>query len=314
MSRCVGLSLLWLQATLTFGQADLAGWLSGPTYGPPDVPPHVNQPYFDLDAYLDQAQPHGTGESWHWQLLPGDLIYKSYLGSSKEPRSGTVLTYLEKYGWVWDGILGARVGLLRYGDRDPIFPQGVQLDAETAAMVRLDIGNDVDVRATDYRFGFPLTYGYANHQTKLAYDHTRSHLGDEFLLRYPGYPRLNWARDAIVLGHSIYFVETFRVYAEVGYAFYSDVSEPWEFQFGADWAPRRPTGFQGAPFLAVNAHLRQEVDFAGNVTVVTGWAWVSQHDRRMARLGLQYFNGKSNQYSFYDTFEEQIGLGFWYDF
>jgi hypothetical protein len=299
---------------VSLGQPGQDAWVLSPASRTRDVPPHVEQPYFDLDAYLDRAEAAGATGYWNWQLLPSDLIYKSYLAGIKEPRSGTVLTYLDKDGWVWDGTLGARVGLLRYGDRDPLFPQGFQLDAETAAMVRLDIGNDVDVRATDYRCGFPLTYGYANHQTKLAYYHISSHLGDEFLLRYPDYPRLNWARDALALGHAIHVTETIRVYGEVGYAFHSDVSRPWEFQFGVDWAPKAPTGFRGAPFLAVNGHLREEVDFSGNFTIVTGWAWVSDPDRRMVRLGVQYYNGKSSQYSFYDDFEEQIGLGFWYDF
>ena len=93
-----------------------------------------------------------------------------------------------------------------------------------------------------------------------------SHVGDEFLLSRPGFPRYNWSRDAIVLGYSIYMTETLRLYAEAGLATRSDVSEPWEFQFGADWAPTAPTGFRGAPFFAINGQLRQEVDFGGNLT------------------------------------------------
>lgn len=276
------------------------------------VPRAVDQPYFDLDRYLESGQiDSGT---WHWQLLPNDLIYKSYLAGMKESRSGSTLTYIQDDGWLWEGVLGARVGLLRYGDRDPLFPQGYQLDLEGAATVRLDIDDNIDVRSTDYRVGVPFTYGYGSHQTKIAYYHMSSHVGDEFLLAHPAFQRLNWSRDALVLGHSLYLSETFRLYAEAGWAFYTDVSEPWEFQFGLDWAPNAPTGFRGSPFFAANVHLREEVDFGGNLSVMTGWAWMSDRDKHLLRLGLHYYNGASSQYSFYNRFEEQIGAGFWYDF
>ncbi len=278
------------------------------------VPASVDQPYFDLDAYLDNGQVAGRPRDWQWQLLPNNLIYKSYLAGVKEARSGTTLTYIQNDGWLWEGMLGTRIGLLRYGDHDPVLPQGFQVDAEGAANVRLDVDDDVNVRATDYRVGVPFTYGFGSHQTKLAYYHLSSHLGDEFVLSNPGFDRLNWSRDAIVLGHSIYLTETLRVYAEAGWAFHTDICEPWEFQLGLDWAPTSPTGFHGAPFFAVNGHLRQEVDYGGNLTVMTGWSWMSDRDRHLLRLGMQYYNGKSNQYSFYNDFEQQLAFGMWYDF
>lgn len=274
--------------------------------------PVADQPYFDLESYLNNG-PVDRGP-WHWQVMPTDLIYKSYLAGMEEPRSGTTLTYIRDDGWLWEGVLGTRIGLLRYGNQDPLFPQGLQLDVEGAADVRLDLESNVDVRAADYRVGVPLTYGHGSHQTKLAYYHMSSHLGDEFLLAHPGFQRLNWARDTIVLGHAVNLTEEIRVYAEAGWAFYTDVSEPWEFQFGLDWAPNRPTGYRGAPFFATNVHLREEVDFSGKLSVMTGWAWLSDRDRRLARMGVHYHNGKSSQNSFFNEFEEQIGAGFWYDF
>ncbi|MCU0959707.1 MAG: DUF1207 domain-containing protein [Pirellulaceae bacterium] len=278
-------------------------------------PALVTQPYFDLDAYLDEGDvlfvPSST---WEWQLLPGSLIYKSYLAGIKEPRAGTTITYLREDGRLWEGILGARLGMLRFGDRDPLFPQGFQLDVEGAAFARLDVDTEVDVRATDYRVGVPFTYGWGRQQLKFAYYHLSSHLGDEFVLKNPGYPRLNWSRDALVLGYSYFMTETLRLYAEAGWAMHSEINEPWEFQFGVDWAPTSPTGFRGAPFLAVNGHIRQEVDFGGNLTAMTGWSWLSEEDRHLLRLGVQYYNGKSSQYSFYNRFEDAIALGLWYDF
>ncbi len=304
-----------LTAAAAVGQMPYVPASSGLVETPAVVPQTVEQPYFDLDAYLDNGHVYPlVPGGWHWQLMPTDLIYKSYLAGMKEARAGTSITWVKDDTRLWEGVLGARVGLLRYGDRDPLMPEGFQIDAEGAAQVRLDVDSHVDVRATDYRVGVPLTYGIGIHQVKFGYYHISSHLGDEFVLAYPGYPRLNWSRDALVLGYSIYVTDMLRLYAEAGWSFRCEVSEPWEFQFGADWAPNAPTGFRGAPFFAINGHLRQEVDFGGNLAVMTGWSWMTDRDRHLLRFGVHYYNGKSAQYSFYDQSEEAIGLGLWYDF
>jgi hypothetical protein len=92
------------------------------------------------------------------------------------------------------------------------------------------------------------------------------------------------------------------------------VAEPWEVQFGVDYAPAYVTGLRGAPFFAVNGHLREEVNWGGNFTVQVGWAWRSDESARLLRVGLHYFNGESSQYSFFDHFEQIIGAGAWYDY
>lgn len=118
----------------------------------------------------------------------------------------------------------------------------------------------------------------------------------------------------IVWGHSWYWTENLRLYGEAGWAFHVDGgSEPWEFQFGIDYSRAGPTGFRPVPFFAVNAHLRQEVDFGGNLTVQTGYLWRGATGH-LFRMGLQYFTGKSDQFEFYDQDEDKVGLGIWYDY
>ena len=157
------------------------------------------------------------------------------------------------------------------------------------------------------------TWGDRIRQTKLGYYHLSSHVGDEFLLKNPMHQRLNFARDVILVGHSIYITDWLRIYGEAGWAFFTDVSEPWEFQVGFDYAPLFPTGLCGAPFVSGNVHLREEVDFGGNVSIQTGWAWRGASSGRLIRVGVHYYNGKSSQYSFFDEHEQQIGFGVWYD-
>jgi hypothetical protein len=278
-----------------------------------EQPPFAGD-FVDFDEIYGGVLATSISDIWSWQLLPSSLIYRTYLAGTKESRLSITALQETSDGWLLDGTLGAQVGILRYGNRHPVRPSGFQIDVEAAAHIRLDPPEDFDVRSTDYRVGVPLTYGFGNQQMKLAMYHLSSHLSDEFLIRQPGFPRLNYARDAIVLGYSVYVWDVIRLYGEVDYAYSSDISKPWGFQFGLDWAPVWQTGIHGAPFFAINGHLREEVDFGGALAVQTGWAWRGDETAHLLRMGVQYYNGKSNQFSFFDEFEQQIGAGIWYDF
>lgn len=248
------------------------------------------------------------------QVLPSGLIYRSYLAGQKEPRFASMWVHERESNWIWDVAIGGRVGLLRYGTHDPCSPEGFQIDLEGAAFPRLDMEHKEDVVATDFRMGMPLSFGNRRFQTKFAVYHLSSHLGDEYMVRYQTFDRINYSRNVLVWGNSFYCTDDLRLYAEAGWAFYAvGGSEPWEFQFGAEYAPALPTGPRPAPFLAINTHLREEVDFGGNLVLQTGLAWRGSGGG-LFRAGMQYYSGKSDQYEFYDRFEDKLGLGIWYDY
>jgi hypothetical protein len=246
--------------------------------------------------------------------MPQGLIYRPYLAGVKESRFRSVWNHERDDDNIWDITLGGQVGILRYGTRGDVRPEGWQLGIEGAGQVRLDTDVNRDVNATDYRFGIPLTWGTATYQQKFAYYHLSSHVGDEFLLRTPGFTRVNYSRDVLVWGHSYYLNENLRIYGEAGYGVFVDVSEPWEFQAGVDWAPDGCTGARGAPFAAVNGHFREEVDFGGNVAVQSGWCWRRSPATGLLRVGVEYYNGKDDQFSFFDESVEKVGAGIWYDY
>lgn len=283
-----------------------------------DESPHRIDPvtYVDLDAYSGSLPENydSANEDWYWQVLPDGVIYRSYLAGEKESRFSANIVYGEDDGWLWDAKMGTRVTILRFGPIDPIRPVGFAIEVDGSAQMRLDFSSNVDVRSGDYRGGIQAAFGTRRHQTRFGYYHLSSHVGDEFLLKNPGFTRLNYARDVIILGHSIYVTDAMRIYAEAGFAFSSDVSQPWEFQFGYECAPPYATGPCGAPFYAINAHLREEVNFGGGLTVQIGWAWRGDDSDKLLRVGVQYYVGKSSQLSFYDDYEEQFGIGLWYDF
>ena len=249
-----------------------------------------------------------------WQLLPRGLIYRPYLAGVKESRMAGVWNYDNGNGRIWDITLGGQAPLVRYGVPGNGRPEGFQISIEGAGQVRLDRDENCDVEATDYRFGVPITWGNAVHQNKLAIYHLSSHLGDEFLLKHPTFPRLNYSENVLVYGHSVNPADDWRVYGEVGYGFDVEIAEPWEFQFGVEWAPSTWTGFRGAPFFAVNSYLREEVAFGGNFVAQTGWAWRRDPASGMFRVGLQYYNGKNEQFSLFNDSEQKFGFGIWYDF
>jgi len=292
------------------------------TAAPPD--PSRESPVFDEPwperAVLGEAgptvlRPGVPGAApWQFQILPAGLIYRSYLAGVKEPRFASVWNHEESLGWIWDISLGGRVGALRYGTRDALRPDGWQLDVEGAALLRLSPEEERDLAACDYRFGVPLTFGRGPYHIKFGYYHLSSHLGDEYMLRHPGFYRDNYVRDALVLGQSLYPIDAVRLYAEVAWAFYtSGRAKPLELQFGAEFSPAAVSGIRGAPFFAVAGHLRQEYDYSGNLVVQTGWQWRGSAGQ-LFRIGAQYYAGKSDQWEFVDRYEEKFGMGVWYDY
>lgn len=264
-----------------------------------------------------RREPGSPGEEcWRWQLLPDGVIYPSYLAGPKESRFAAVFNHDAHFGWMLDLEAGARVGLLRYGtEAGTPRPDGWELDLEGAAFPRLDLDHDEDLISADFRVGIPLTFGAGPFQAKLAAYHLSSHLGDEFMLRFPEYPRINYSRNALILGGSYYLTDDLRLYVEAEYGFYTDGgTKPWQFQFGIDYSPVRCWGsWRGAPFVALNGQIREEVDYGGSFVAQAGWQWrgASNH---LFRMGVQYFAGKSDQYQFYQRNEEKVGVGIWYDY
>lgn len=271
--------------------------------------------YFDIDDWMAaNAGPTVPSDDWHWQCFPDGIIYQSYLAGAKESRLGTQYFQESRDGLLWDTTLGGKVGVLRYGTSDAAWAQGWQLDLEGSGQVRLDPEEDRDLRGADFRAGSALTYGYGRHRMRLGYYHISSHAGDEFLLKNPSFDRLNYVRDAINFGYAYYWTDNLRLYADTSWAFYGDLTGNWDFQFGFDYAPAQPTGMRGAPFVAMNGHLRQELNYSGNLVVQAGWAWRGANTSHLFRVGLHYYNGLSNQFEFFRTFEQQVGAGMWYDF
>ncbi len=94
----------------------------------------------DIDSYLTGpilAEPSTGG--FRLQALPSGLIYRSYLAGVKESRLSGQVARPSEDNYLWEGTLGGRMGLVRYGTPEPIFAHGIQLDVDASAQVRLDV-------------------------------------------------------------------------------------------------------------------------------------------------------------------------------
>lgn len=271
-------------------------------------------PMAPLPFTPDSIQSFGGSPVWQWQLLPKDPIYPFYLADEKASRLAGRFSRPEGDNLMLDATLGGRFGLFRLGDRSSgPFRHGMQLDIEGSAQLRLDMEEEADVRSVDFRAGVPLSFAFGRWHARVGYYHLSSHTGDEFLLKNPTHERLNFSRDVLFAGAGYWLTERLRVYGEIGWAFYSDISEQWEFKFGMEFLPTAPTGWRGAPFAAAHVHLREELDYGGSLTLQGGWAWRGD-EGALLRLGIDLYEGKSQQWSFYDSYEPLIGFGLWYDY
>ena len=252
-----------------------------------------------------------------WQLLPNGLLYKTYLAGEKEPRMQLVPYYDTKgKRKIWEAVLGGRAGLIRLSDPSISNSDAFQLDLEGAVFARvLPDEPSAMLEGSDYRVGLYGTWEFDRLSYRAGYYHISAHVGDEYLIANPLFNRINYVRDSALAGAAYQLDEVSRVYGEIGYALgVEGGAKPLEFQFGGEYAPLPTTQFTGAPFAAVNAHLREDFDFSGGVNVVAGWGWQGEHSKRRLRLGLNYYNGPSLQYEFFDRWENLVGAGIWLDY
>lgn len=270
-----------------------------------------------VDAIFADFPSRRDLDAMSYEFMPRSLIYGTYLAGEKEPR----LQFLPSHDFrsgrtVWDTVLGGRLGLLRYGTtgRGPI--KSFQLDLEGAVFARvLPEQASSMLEGSDYRGGMYGTWKFGRTGFKAGYYHVSSHVGDEYLLANPLFVRRNYVRDSLLFATSYDVGMSSRVYLELGYALgVQGGAKPLEVQIGGEYTPIAESTLRGAPFLAINNHARQEFDFQSGLSITGGWGWQGPETRHRLRLGLNYYNGPSVQYIFFDRRESLLGGGLWVDF
>lgn len=254
---------------------------------------------------------------YEYHMLPGSLLFHSYLAGEKEPRMQFLQLYdMKSDRRLWEAVLGGRVGIFRYGEAGPKPQEAFQIDLEGAVFARvLPDEPSAMLESSDYRAGLLGTWRFGNEAYKAGYYHISSHAGDEFLLANPAFNRLNYVRDAVIVGTSRDFADAYRLYGEIAYAIGAQGgAEPWELQFGGEYTPAMAPGLKGAPFAAVNSHYREEFGSRLGVNFNAGWGWQGEETLHRLRVGLNLYSGPSLNYQRFDEYESLIGGGIWFDF
>jgi len=266
-----------------------------------------------LASCCDEEQ--ATQDDYGWHLLPDGLLWHSYLAAPHEPRISTVIFQTNDEGIFWDATLGGRVGLLRYGTPGAANPSGWQWDLEGAVITRLDLLHAEDVESMDYRFGSEITAAEGPWTMKFGYFHISSHVGDEYLIRNPGFTRVNYVTESWIIGGSYQPTDDVRLYGEFVNSFRaSGGAKRYQFQTGAEYTPVTKVATRGAPFAAINLNFREAVDWDVSTTVQAGWSFQSPQSERRIRFGLQYGDGPTSQFSFFQRRESYLGGGVWFDY
>ncbi|HET6572445.1 MAG TPA: DUF1207 domain-containing protein [Fimbriiglobus sp.] len=245
--------------------------------------------------------------------LPNSLLWQPPFAIKREPRMLVLPSALDNYdqSWTLDTSIGTTVGFWRFepAGRDAAY----QVDLFGVVHSRL---TPDDLVAADYRFGVPLTARRGPWQFKLAYEHTSSHLVDDFI-RHQSPARLNeFIRDEAVFGVGRCVAGRLRVYGQVAYAFQMTYPNPtrdafhWRFDTGFEWYNPEPTGWKGTPFVAFNLDSRGDAAFQPGVTAQAGWLWRNPY-QRLANIRLfgEYTNSRSPYGQFYLNREDFYAVG-----
>jgi hypothetical protein len=258
------------------------------------------------------------GQEYEYITLPSTLLWKPPIANLREPQFYGIFHNINGQSYI-DTAIGAEFGLGRIapkGRSDPgkqLENEGLQLDVFGAVFTRFD--QKRFLTAIDYRAGIPLVYKKGPWSTKLSYEHTSTHLGDEYLEAYHA-KQVPLVLDEVVFGLSRYWGDHLRTYGQVGYAFNtakeSNANNRTRFDWGISYSNYYDTGPTGRPFAAFDMDIRSYQEYTPNNSFQLGWQWV-QHGRSV-RLALQYFEGRSMYGQFYTKNENWYGFGGYYNF
>lgn len=285
------------------------------------------------DQQAEQKEHHLVRKQVSGVWFPqSTMLYQPMIADPREPTYSATF----RYGGPLGGIMGKYVIAISLGDSFPIFRWtnvcsgrgDVQIDIQAGIWSDFKMGaynnpnHEIsELVTTDYLVGIPISYAIDRWSFRFRIYHISSHLGDEFLVNHPGYPRKNPSMEAIDIFSSYQITEGVRVYFGPGWIFHSDQTYPMS-HFYIEWGGEfRVLGHSsyyhriyGTPFLAIFVRNWQVNHWQFDLNTLLGYEWSKlQGVGRKVRIYLQYFNG----YSEGQFFKERIsygGLGFSYGF
>lgn len=196
-----------------------------------------------------------------------------------------VARFLDIFKWKGDMDIGIQAGIFSVFDLDHVESCLVNTDFFVAGMI---------------------TYAVKQWSWRFRLWHLSSHLGDEFLLTHPQYPRYNLSDEAVDVFCSYYYNRNCRFYGGVGYIYSRDKSfpeKPWCMEGGIELrfcgCIDRDKILYSQPFLAVDLRLWEEHNFHLDQNYALGMEWGRFRDAgRKFRAFIEVHQGFSKEGQF----------------
>lgn len=285
-----------------------------------------------LEAELSWPPSYSVGGGWSISPIPGDDLYPRYVADPRRPRfSMTLWNVLDSE--VENGgdsrvavMLGGRYAFVRlHPDGQP--GRGFELDVEAGFHGQFDAGNSLDAVGWDGYYGLGISWRPLESLAfRLSMNHDSSHLGDEYqendeedALETPTNERrkrINYTREELALGVSWSPVDRLTLYGEVGWAYHrgnNQLLDRARLQAGIEYETPPILWGDGSLYAAIDVSVWQENSWEPSVTAQTGVKWRIDALNRYYRLGVQYYDGRSQIGEFFQDRERYIGFGFWFD-
>jgi len=254
----------------------------------------------------------GEQESQGFELFPRRELFAPLLADPRWPR------FSASHLWYHEQPDLERVGAANFGEtfalvRGPGLGGRLELGFQAGVFSVFDFESpSFDLVNSDFLAGLLGTWRRERVAVMVRLFHQSSHLGDEFLLRNR-VDRVNLSFEQLDALLSVDVHEAVRVYAGGGLLVRREPGDLDRGVLQAGAELRGATAWLGGrvrPVAAVDVGLRQESDWAANVSVRAGPQLESERlGRTRLQLLFEYYDGRSPNGQFYRRRIRVFGLG-----
>jgi uncharacterized protein DUF1207 len=170
----------------------------------------------------------------------------------------------------------------------------------------------------------PLSWRAGNWSTRVRLYHQSSHLGDEFLLGRPGFPRVNLSFEEMeaILSYDYRWA---RLYAGGGVLMHREPASldrnrvQWGFELRGPTVSspvlrKELAGLLMTPVFGADFKTFEELRWVINTNVIGGIEWSREGSTRRFRFLLNYYHGFNPYGQFFVQKIETVGFGFYLAF